>query len=58
MYVYKIYIDYLIILISNMQIVTFLFCTPKWWAGEGDTYLNWAWSKGLGVGASLGEGAY
>ena len=26
MYVYKIYIDYLIILINNMQIVTFLFC--------------------------------
>ena len=58
MYVYKIYIDYLIILINNMQIVTFLFCAPKWWAGEGDTYLNWAWPKGLRVGAYLGEGSY
>ena len=28
MYVYKIYIDYLIILINNLQIVTFLFCIP------------------------------
>ena len=28
MYVYKIYIDYLIILINNTQIVTFLFCIP------------------------------
>ena len=28
MYVYKIHIDYLIILINNMQIVTFLFCIP------------------------------
>ena len=28
MYVYKIHIDYLIIIINNMQIVTFLFCIP------------------------------
>ena len=28
MYVHKIYIDYLIILINDMEIVTFLFCIP------------------------------
>ena len=52
MYVYKIYIDYLIILINNMQIVTFLFCISlpfKKVIGRGDwwgAYLNGAWPKG------------
>ena len=60
MHVYEIYIDYLIILINNIQIVTFLYCIPtilrKWWAGEGGTYLKGV--RPLRVGAYLGEGAY
>ena len=59
MYVYKIYIDYLIILINNMQIVTFLFCIlytllRKWWAGEGGG-LIWI-GRDLGGGRLLGGG--
>lgn len=59
MHVYEIYIDYLIILVNNMQIVTFLFCIPtiKKVMGWGGGHL---FERGAaqGVGAYLGEGAY
>ena len=57
MFIKYIIIDYLIILINNMQIVTFLFCIdPIIYESDG-----WGRARCLfewGVGAYLGEGGY
>ena len=59
MYVYKIYIDYLIIFINNMQIVTFPFCiAPIIYESDGQKRGAVIWmgrGPGGGGGAYLGE---